>query len=140
MPEARNVVTFHAPLGEAEGETKLDRLFKAESVLSEALLMQLKDRSVEVGPGLRNFKISSISHAVDVNGKRFWVDVGYESSIREWTVHVRSSLRLFSRLFGKTDFTEMERVCKAIDAGLRATNDITDIEWKTFNEWMRQGG
>ena len=139
MSEIRNVVTFQAPFSKSEGLPSLDGLFDAESVISETLATQLRNNALEVGSAFRNVKISSITYSVAVDGKRFWMDVGYDNSTREWTVLVRSRRELKSLIVGRTGFAEMEKVCKAIDAGLRANNDVTNIEWKTVDEWLRQG-
>ena len=140
MQQTRNIATFQAPHFITEDLSTTENFFCAESRLSEFLKLQLTNRTFEVGPALNNFKTSSVARTVDTNGDRFWVSVGYDRAAKGWTIHVTSTQGFISRIFGRTDSSQMERLCSVIDEVLKTDNDIVDIEWQTYDEWRKDAG
>jgi hypothetical protein len=143
MPEIRNRVTFLAPqflddhnlVDRSEDTSSFGWIFDAEVRLSELLATGVTGRGFEVGRAVEEFKITSVSRKVTVNGRHFWVIVSYDRHVGDWAVSVNSRLGFLFGFRGKTGSAEVEKLCKAIDEILKKDPGISEIKWQTDAEW-----
>jgi len=142
MPEIRNIVTFLAPqflddhnvVDRSEDTSSFGWIFDAEVRLSELLATGLTISGFEVGRAVEEFKITSVSRKVKVNGKHFWLIVSYDRYVGDWCISVDSRLGCLLGLRGKTRSADLEKLCRAIDEILRKDPGITEIKWQTSAE------
>ncbi len=118
----------------------MDSFFKVASELSDYLTVRLKEMGYEVGPPAEVFKGFTIYRTVKGDGRALGFEAGYDQKVGDLSVRVFSTLGVIERLVGKTDTEEIAELCGAIEAILKASEDISDVKWLTEDEWLKEGG